>query len=449
MNKRICPNHFGDQSIQDFIQRNGMDNESCGYCDEVRVTIGVWEVAHLVDGMIGQFYESTSGYTDEGESIIGDDGEPLKELLQRECQLEDDGDVLEDLNEILSSLWFERDTHQSKYGEEPRFIDRTRFGDELDNAWRQMEKSLRNEARIVNPQASATLKRVFGPLSHDEPAEDGRLGAILEIGPKSGRDKIYRARVFLTTESLEKEMAHPERSIGPPPNGTGSAGRMNAKGVSVFYGAFDRQVAMAEVRPPVGAHVVVAGFRLLRRARVLDITRLGRIRVQGSKFDRNTAEQHERSAFLATLKRRLVIPVMPGQEEDGYLITQAVADYLSMDESLNLDGIMFPSVQHGEGDDSGVNVILFHKFSKVDRAARNATSWSEFSLYEVDEDHAWMEPRLSTKRAPLVERAIRRLAIPTAALELDRDDIVIHRVTGISFTTRETPVIHLQVTPET
>jgi len=134
------------------------------------------------------------------------------------------------------------------------------------------------------------------------------------------------------------------------------------------------------------------------------------------------------------------------QEEDGYLITQAVADYLSMDASLQLDGIMFPSVQHGDAAAStGANIILFHKASEVDRATRDAANWSDFTLYEFDEDRAWLKPRLATKSAPLFERTLRRLAIPTAALELDRDDIIIHRVTGVSVRTEATAVNHVRL----
>lgn len=40
---------------------------------------------------------------------------------------------------------------------------------------------------------------------------------------------------------------------------------MNARGVSVFYGANDPTAAIAEVRPPVGSQVAVAQFEIIRR----------------------------------------------------------------------------------------------------------------------------------------------------------------------------------------
>ena len=44
------------------------------------------------------------------------------------------------------------------------------------------------------------------------------------------------------------------------------------------------------------------------------------------------------------------------------LITQAMADYLSDDPALNLDGIMYRSAR---GDDAGSNVALFNKASRT------------------------------------------------------------------------------------
>jgi hypothetical protein len=66
----------------------------------------------------------------------------------------------------------------------------------------------------------------------------------------------------------------PDRHLGSPPSGAAAAGRMNARGISVFYGANDPRVALAEVRPPVGSRVAVARFEIIRPLRLLDLTAL-------------------------------------------------------------------------------------------------------------------------------------------------------------------------------
>ncbi|WP_448816272.1 hypothetical protein, partial [Bacillus safensis] len=72
-----------------------------------------------------------------------------------------------------------------------------------------MERSLREEARLVNPAVVETLARVFGGI-HDDRTEDGR-GAILEVGPDRNIHTLFRARVFETEQAMERALEHPER----------------------------------------------------------------------------------------------------------------------------------------------------------------------------------------------------------------------------------------------
>ena len=135
---------------------------------------------------------------------------------------------------------------------------------------------------------------------------------------------------------------------------------MNARGVSVFYGANDPRVAIAEVRPPVGSQVAVARFEIVRPLRLLDLTALRTVSEGGSIFDPELASQMERAMFLRSLSQRLTRPVMPDDEDFDYLPTQAIADFLATQNQPTIDGIMFPSVQVA-GD--ALNVVLFYKGS--------------------------------------------------------------------------------------
>ncbi|WP_410896985.1 RES family NAD+ phosphorylase [Pseudomonas guariconensis] len=151
-------------------------------------------------------------------------------------------------------------------------------------------------------------------------------------------------------------------ALGPPPGRSTRANRMNSSGVSVFYGAREARSALAEVRPVVGSKVVVAKFSITRSLQLLDLRVLGRLTCRGSVFDPTYGAELERQGFLRILSRRLVLPVMPSEQDHAYLITQAVADYLSSQQSPTVDGIIFSSVQDGVG----VNVVLFHKASLVE-----------------------------------------------------------------------------------
>jgi hypothetical protein len=146
-----------------------------------------------------------------------------------------------------------------------------------------------------------------------------------------------------------------------------TGGRMNAAGIFVFYGATDDETAIAEVCPPVGSWVVTATFEVIRPLRLLNLGDLGGIRPDStlSYFDPLGREQAERCAFLRELQQQMLMPVMPENADQGYLITQAIADYLATNEALNLDGILFPSVQVPKDASPGLSAILFHKASGV------------------------------------------------------------------------------------
>jgi hypothetical protein len=86
---------------------------------------------------------------------------------------------------------------------------------------------------------------------------------------------------------------------------------MNARGISVFYGAVSAEVALAEVRPVVGSRVVTTRFLLSRPIRLLDLEALQSVTVAGSVFDPTYIEQLEKAHFLGNRSRR--IASLPGQ----------------------------------------------------------------------------------------------------------------------------------------
>jgi hypothetical protein len=182
----------------------------------------------------------------------------------------------------------------------------------------------------------------------------------------SGRELYSKqsiARVFQADKKLEEAIGRPDLHLGPPPAIVASAGRMNARGISVFYGANDPNVVIAEVRPPVGSQVAVARFEIVRPLRLLDLTALNEVRIKGSIFDPQFADRLEHAMFLRSLCQRITKPVMPDDEAFDYLPTQAVADFLATEAKIPLDGIIFPSVQAAG---NALNIVLFHKAARVE-----------------------------------------------------------------------------------
>ncbi|MHA6853476.1 RES family NAD+ phosphorylase [Ralstonia pseudosolanacearum] len=225
--------------------------------------------------------------------------------------------------------------------------------------WRDFEHLLKTQARFFSHTAADHLAQVFGGI--DELKTRDARPLVVDAGPVTALDHLYRARVFQTEDRLEEALSRPDLHLGSPPPNMARAGRMNAQGISVFYGATDASVAIAEVRPPVGSKIAVAKFGIFRPLRLLDLTALKDVHVTGSIFDPSLKRRLERASFLRTLEFRMARPVMPDDEALDYLPTQAVADFLATMNQPRLDGIVFPSAQTR----AGCNVVLFHHAAKV------------------------------------------------------------------------------------
>lgn len=274
--------------------------------------------------------------------------------------------------------------------------------------WRAFDESLRSEARFFSKGAEQHLASIFNQLEELE-TRDGR-SVILNAGPDTELTHIFRARVFQDESSLKSALMRPDKHLGPPPTRLATAGRMNARGISVFYGANSAGVGLAEVRPPVGSRVAVARFNFIRPVKLLDLTALDGVIARGSIFDPSYTGRLERSAFLRTLSDRLARPVMPEDEAFSYLATQAVADYLSTDQERNLDGILYASVQAG-GD--AHNVVLFRKSARVKYLDFPDGTKISADIYSFDEDEG---PDYSVTEQTLSEQADQEKNRPEALL---------------------------------
>jgi len=207
-------------------------------------------------------------------------GEPIVEVIQAYAYIEPK--PADDIRSVLEDRHFDRERMET--GEEGPFDEDAHYAvAKVDDAesqasWLHFEQSLKTEARYFSRTAEWTLKSIFEGMGEHK-TRDGRP-MVVEAGPGTGIEAIYRARVFQSDDKLENALKRPDEEIGPPPSKTAAAGRMNAYGISVFYGATDPGVALAEVRPPVGSRVVVGRFELVRNVRLLDVVTLRMLNIR-------------------------------------------------------------------------------------------------------------------------------------------------------------------------
>jgi hypothetical protein len=370
-----------------------------------------------------------------------------------------DEEPAEDIRTVLEDR--HGDVERDRMGEEGPFDEDAHYdlieADDIEyrENWRYFEKSLKTEARFFSAAAEETLASVFEGLA-DHKAHDGQ-SVIVAAGPGTAIPALYRARVFQSAAKLEDALKRPDRDIGSPPPSAAIAGRMNARGISVFYGATDASVAIGEVRPPVGSRVAVGRFELLREVRLLDVNVLRSVYVEGSIFDSSHIGRLQRARFLERLSTQITMPVMPDDEPLDYIVTQTIADFLANRSDAKLDGILYPSVQ---GITGGVNVALFHKAARVAEielpegtdievhtGVHGVEGWE--TDYRVWENAPPPKPEPPVRKSASLFDLSSFIASPPSyhdpydvdvrdpALRLDLETLTIHHVTAAKFDTED------------
>lgn len=378
--------------MADLISRTGTP-ATCYYCSNEGQTITIEELSEHVEHVIAQHYVWTAAEPEGYEYYVQREtgnwirsGEPVAEVITG--MLEADDAIAEDIREVLDDKTSDFDGIKS--GEEQPFSDDAHYAEStsVDHAsiseeYLRFETVLIEQSRYFSPDTRNILGSLFDQLAGLK-THDGRP-VLIDAGPDQPINSFFRARVFQDNEPLKRALASPDQELGPPPARRGRAGRLNAAGVSLFYGADSAEVALSEIRPPVGSKVVMARFELMQPVRLLDIDALKSLLVKGSLFDTEHAARLQHAAFLESFSWRFTQPVMPDHEAVEYIPTQAVADYLANEVEPVLDGILYASPQSGL---SGKNVALFHRSSRVERRASPEGMTADVSLgHDTDEGY--------------------------------------------------------------
>jgi hypothetical protein len=163
---------------------------------------------------------------------------------------------------------------------------------------------------------------------------------------------IYRARAHGNGLPGHSTVAE----LGPPPKEVARAGRMNAQGIVVFYGAFDDQTAIAEINRP-GDAMSVGIFRNITTLRVLDLTKLPAV---PSIFDLKRKALRTPLNFMARFRDDISQAIRPDDQLHlEYTPTQIVTEYFRARfkdrDDHPLDGLVYPSARR----EGGRNVALF------------------------------------------------------------------------------------------
>lgn len=414
--KMVCSDCVGETYLSARMRSTGCGG-TCAYCGTHDSL--TWHLEDLAEEMRAVFEHSWHLTPSEPSAFdyamgdLGRRGEPPVDIVGEVALVEPD--IASDVVSLLNDGYFvdpKDPDDEALFGEEARYELCDEGGLELHMAWEEMKRELHHRARFFNRYLAAFLSELFAGIDKVR----GRRGPAVKVLRAGGEKRrfLFRARCATSSAELEAVLKGVPATLGPPSGRLARAGRMNAAGISVFYGALDRDTCLAEVRPPVGSSVIVGKFELIRDLRVRDVRTLEETMTDKSPFDPEFKSTRRKHGFLRSLSRRLSSPVLPGDETFDYLLTQAVCEYLATVIEPRLDGILFPSSQKaGKGN----NVTLFTQASMVEPSAYPKGTEISISTSTFDEDQArsftaFVEQPEPSESAPTALGAEEELALP-------------------------------------
>ncbi|WP_409284316.1 RES family NAD+ phosphorylase [Pseudomonas protegens] len=354
----VCYGCVGDQYLQSLIKNKGT-SAKCAYCKKKRKAIPVETLSDWIAEKLWAFFENTSVW-ERGDEL----NFHIAEMLGRDST--DDvlvGDVCGEL--VTCSHWDIMQGGEARFDEFGLYMPRHVRPVETERKWQDFRTSIMHKSRFFNQNGKEFLEWLFENIDsfRNFRTSDRNADAVVRTIKASDNLELFRARECKSLEEAQLISSNPAEQLAAPPKEKASTGRMNPEGVPVFYGAFERQTCIAELRPAVGGSVISGQFKLTRDLRVLDFKRLEDAYEQAplSLFDPEYRRKVERRKFLTTFHDKIKNPVLPKHEHE-YLTTQVIAEYLSTQHAPQIDGVIFSSAQNS----GGLNIVLFSHVVSLD-----------------------------------------------------------------------------------
>lgn len=354
-----CTNCFTDQAIKAFIDDMGKIG-ACNFCGSTQHSIApISDAIDFIDAGIARKYEDAACHLPY-ESAEGGYQMPTLDV----------DDILKDEERIYSESVPHSSTDLSGIiARGSRFFTvpltkRHPFsspGDYLES-WEDFCRYVKHESRFtiflryaeyanavpygitdsesMNPKG----ERFFNLLS----AFDSCLNEFIKV--HDSLFSIYRGRIAAPDETFE------HKDLTSPTQEKTRNGRMSPAGISYFYGAEDPDTCVAEVRPYVGAEVVIATFWNEGPLHLLDLVDLP---PDESIFDQSGYDfriEELIKPFLREFSNEIAKPVMTGFEAIDYVPTQVFSEFIKNNTwGHHIHGIRYKSALRR----SGVSIVLF------------------------------------------------------------------------------------------
>ncbi len=356
ISKSVCLDHIVDRDLRRLLEPDA-DEIECGYCGRSG-TKGDPAFAVAMDIVSEYVWEAANLVYAEATDIQWYDGEPFSE------------EALYETNDVIYDIF--EDAVDAKYGEpiieslKAAIYDRDYWTDNWNQpdftyGWASFARTVRTESRFIYIGSSTR-----SGYENEPPARMAQfLKALLAYVESDllvelpAGSVLYRGRMTDDASALKKKVKKaPSTELGSAPSHLADAGRLNAKGISLFYASDDVVTAVGEIA--LHSHyddAVMGGFVTQRSFQVLDFTRELTKRPSIFLTDPDSRARWMFARFVKIFIDRITAPVLlDGRQLVDYTPTQVVAEYLRFVPDKRIDGIAWPS---HVGAGKGKNVMLF------------------------------------------------------------------------------------------
>ncbi|MBY5774919.1 RES domain-containing protein [Rhizobium leguminosarum] len=369
----MCPRCFENKGLERRLieVRPSYEDNKCSFHPTLK-GIPVKAVAEIIDEVFRNNYDF-GAYNGMTNDFLGDDIHTVLYELT--------GADLDDVVSALVSQLMEDDNYWPGDGEDAFYREdasyvrsHSAFGGHS-RLWDEFCRSIVYGQRFFNDVAKRLLGEIFDGIHLQRTGSS--LNPVFEIQPGGTNSSVFRARATDDVEARRAIAADIPAQLGPPPARRRRSGRMNPSGITAFYGAFDMDTCVAELRPSVGSVVVGAQFDVVAPLWVLDTTRFSGPFKEPNLFSKDHMKRTAQWRFMQRFMQEIAQPISPTDEHLDYIPTQAVAEYLLHHHEFHLSGkrhrieaIIFRSAQHPQGK----NIVILGDACAIEATPRLPTS---------------------------------------------------------------------------
>lgn len=439
--KLVCSDCMGDPILSEQIAKDKNIN-TCGYCNNKNPCITLRELAEKVDIVYRENYqlgEEYPSYINSDDRVGWEQKGDYPETIISEM-LEVEQSVASDITEFLS----EQEQYDVVRCGANAVYDDTSFYQEKEISagehifiWEEFCAKLKHKSRFYNESTISLLNDLFSEIQDLKLADE--KSPIRIIGGEKKERFIFRARKATSEKDRIRICLNPGRELGPPPQHKAKAARMNPTGISVFYGALERETCLAEIRLIPGEMAISGKFEIIKPLTALDLTALKKVYLNLSMFDPRYFQKKSKLKFLRNFESMINLPVLPDDEPLDYIPSQALVEYLSDHFNPRIDAIIYSSIQN---DKQGKNIAILSpvlkagysegKFGENNNSSKYEESWGDEYIIWVKSTPETICNRES-KGIKVKTSKDNEKSVNTKSLQLVDESLNIHEILGIQY----------------